>query len=455
MSVKVRLAPSPTGFLHVGTAQSGLYNWLFARKHSGKFYLRIEDTDRERSTKEYEQNIVESLTWLGLTWDGEITRSSSNQPRYQALLGKLLSEGKAFYCHHTQEELEAERKSQEAEKLPPRHVCGHKHSEKGREAGGIVRLAVDEASDRIISFDDELRGRVEFKQALLGDFSIGRSAADALYHFAVVVDDADMEITHVLRGEDHISNTPKQILIYEALGFPVPKFAHLPLLLAPDRSKLSKRHGATAVLDFKKDYLPEALVNFLGILGYTFNSELLTKEDMAKEFDLAKVHKSSAVFDIQKLNWLNSQYIKKLSSAEFKRVAELPHIPDAAVPIIIERLEKLSDTRDFAYLWEKPDYDAGLLKWKKADLSAAASALAAVRKILDAWQAEDADAEILLRNTLDSAATELGDRGLVYWPFRVALTGKEKSPDPVQVACAIGKGAALERVDAAIEKLRT
>ncbi|HVZ11209.1 MAG TPA: glutamate--tRNA ligase [Candidatus Paceibacterota bacterium] len=453
MSVKVRLAPSPTGFLHVGTAQSGLYNWLFARKCGGKFYLRIEDTDRERSTKEYEQNIIEGLTWLGLTWDGEITHSSSNQPRYQTLLEKLLTEGKAFYCHHTQEELEAERKAQEAEKLPPRHVCGHKHSEKGKEAGGIVRLAVDETSDRVISFDDEIRGRVEFKQALLGDFSIGRSAADALYHFAVVVDDADMEITHVLRGEDHISNTPKQILIYEALGFPVPKFAHLPLLLASDRSKLSKRHGATAVTDFKKDYLPEALVNFLGTLGYTFSVEMLTKEDMTEEFDLAKVHKSSAIFDIQKLNWLNAQYIKKLPPKEFKRAADLPGISDVAVSIIIERLEKLSDVRDFAYLWEKPEYNAELLKWKKADLSAAASALAAVRDILEAWQAEDADAEILLRTALDAAAAELGDRGLVYWPFRVALTGKEKSPDPVQVALAVGKGAALERVDAAIAKL--
>ena len=238
MKIKVRVAPSPTGSLHIGTAQSALYNWLFARKSGGEFHLRIEDTDKERSTKESEENIIEALSWLGIQWDGEMTRSTDNRTRYQKLLQKLLDEGRAFYCHHSQEELEIERKAQEAAKQAPRHVCSHKNSEMGKKLGGIIRLAVDEKSDRMIIFDDAIRGRVEFKQSLLGDFSIGRAVDDALYHFAVVVDDVDMEITHVLRGEDHLSNTPKHILIYEALGFQIPIFAHLPLILAKDKSKM-------------------------------------------------------------------------------------------------------------------------------------------------------------------------------------------------------------------------
>ena len=245
MKVKVRIAPSPTGFLHIGTAQSALYNWLFARKNKGQFFLRIEDTDKERSSKEYEQSIIDALTWLGLKWDGEVVRQSERVEKYRAALEELLSNGKAFYCHHSQEELEAERKSQEETKQPPRHICDHKNKEEGQKIGGIIRLVT---RDGTVTFDDEIRGNIKFEAALLGDFSIARSLDDSLYNFAVVVDDIDTGITHVIRGEDHISNNPKQILIYEALGKDIPKFAHLPLILAPDRSKLSKRHGATTFI---------------------------------------------------------------------------------------------------------------------------------------------------------------------------------------------------------------
>ena len=457
MKVKVRIAPSPTGFLHIGTAQSALYNWLFASKNGGECFLRIEDTDKERSTKESEADIIDGLKWLGIQWDGKITHSTENQSRYKELLQKLLEEGKAFYCHHPQEELEAERKEQESAKKPPRHVCTHKNSEEGRRSGGIIRLVVDDRSDRIIVFDDAIRGRVEFKQSLLGDFSIGRAVDDALYHFAVVVDDVDMQITHVLRGEDHVSNTPKHILIYEALGFPVPIFAHLPLILAPDRSKMSKRHGATTIAEYKKDYLPDAILNFLGAMGYTFSKELVSKEEMIKEFELSKVHKSGAVFDVKKLNWLNSQYIKNLSPEEFKKAvgeaqdesSGMPEIPDSAVVLITERLEKLSDVQNFDYFWKEPEYDKGLLKWKKSDLNKSVKTLAEVKKIIEAFDFKKEKEG--LRKLLDEFSVKVGDRGLVYWPLRVALTGKDKSPDPVDVAYIVGKEKTLKRVEEAIK----
>jgi len=413
--------------------------------------LRIEDTDKARSTKESEDNIIEALTWLGINWDGEVTRSTDNQPRYQELLEKLLKEEKAFYCHHSQEELEAERKQQEADKLPPRHVCDHKHSEQGRQTGGIIRLLVDEKSDRVISFDDGVRGHVEFKQSLLGDFSIGRSVSDALYHFAVVVDDADMEITHVLRGEDHISNTPKHILIYEALGLPVPIFAHLPLILAPDRSKMSKRHGDTATTAFKKDYLPEALINFLGAMSYTFSKEILTKEEMVVKFELAKVHKSGAIFDVKKLNWVNSQYIRKLSPAEFKSLTGL-RVSDAAVALITERLEKLSDAQEFSYLWSEPIYESDLLIWKDTQTHIIKESLERSKGVIENWDSAKEDVAVL-KYRLDSVAGN--EKGLVYWPLRVALSGKDKSPGPVELALAIGKEETIKRIEQAIAKLKT
>ncbi len=446
--IRVRIAPSPTGNLHIGTVQSALYNWLFVRKNGGQFLLRIEDTDKERSTKEYEKNIYEVLEWLSIKWDEKPVIQSENLSHHQEMLEKLVIEGKAFYCHHTKEELEKERKTQERQKMAPLHICGHKQESKGKEIGGIIRLAVNNKSERIISFDDLIRGRLEFKESLLGDFAIARGLNDPLYHFAVVVDDADMNITHVLRGEDHISNTPKQILIYEALALSVPRFGHLPLILAPDRSKLSKRHGDTSALEYKKNYLPEALVNFLGSLSYTFSKEIISKEEMAKEFEIKKVHKSGAVFDIKKLNWINSQYIKQLPSAEFKNLINL-NIPDEAISLITERLEKFSDVQNFTYLWKSPEYDKELLKWKKSDLETSLKTLAEVRKLIEEFNFEKGKDE--LRKILDDFSAMVGDRGLAYWPLRAAITGQEKSPDPVDIIFAIGKEKTLERIDFAIK----
>jgi glutamyl-tRNA synthetase len=448
-NIKVRMAPSPTGYLHIGTAQSTLYNWLFAKKMGGKIYLRIEDTDRERSTKEYEQSILEALTWLGLDWEGDVIRQSDRMQGYRTALEQLLRDGKAFYCHHSQEELEAERQRQEFEKVPPRHECSHKNLPLGTEGGGIIRLNVGDSS-QIVSFDDQIRGKIEFKASLLGDFSIARSVSDPLYNLAVVVDDAEMEITHVIRGEDHISNTPKQILIYEALGKTPPLFAHLPLILGPDKSKLSKRHGAMALIDYKKDYLPDSLVNFLGGLGYTFSKDILSREEMIPEFELSKVHKSGAVFDTKKLNWINTQYIKRLSPEEFRKVSGVTEVSDAAVPLITERLEKLSDAQEFAYLWQEPEYPAELLLWKTSSSEEVKNSLAQTLSVIEKLATLTDES---LRNELETLSGTIGNKGLVFWPLRAALSGKEKSPDPVQIAVVLGKEEVAQRVRKAIDLL--
>lgn len=455
VKIKVRVAPSPTGMLHIGTAQSALYNWLFARKNGGEFHLRIEDTDKERSTKEYERSILDALEWLGLKWDGDVVRQSERGEKYKIAIEKLLAEGKAFYCYHTKEELELERKEQEEKKEAPIHICSHKNTEQGKQSGGIIRLSV---GNETISFEDEIRGEIKFESSLLGDFSIAKSIDEPLYNLAVVIDDAEMEITHVIRGEDHISNTPKQILIYKALGLAVPKFAHLSLILGSDKSKLSKRHGDTAAIGYKKDYLPEAVINFLGTLSFSFTKEIMTKEEMVEEFELSKVHKSGAVFDIKKLNWLNSQYIKKLLPEEFKKAlrqaqGEPYEIPDVAVPLITERLEKLSDVDKFSYLWKKPEYKSDLLNWSPTvEVSGIISSLKSTAVIVDKFGVKDKEK---LRTELDKSAKEnfQGNRGVVYWPFRVSETGQEKSPDPVEVASVLGKKETKERINEAIKKL--
>ncbi len=441
MKVKVRIAPSPTGNLHIGTARTALFNWLFAKKTGGEFVLRIEDTDIERSDKKYEDDIIEGLKWLGLDWSGEIYRQSKRIDIYEKHIIQLLNSGKAFWCHHSKEELEKEQKEQTAKKEAPRHVCEHKKTELGKQKGQLIRLAVDENSTRIIRFEDEIRGNIEWQENLLGDFSLAKDERTPLYNLAVVVDDVDMEISHVIRGEDHISNTPKQILIYEALNAVPPKFAHLPLILGPDKTKLSKRHGATSVIEYKKDYLPEALVNFMGFLGYTYGKEILSKEEMAEEFELKKVHKSSAVFNIEQLN-----------SKTFKQITNLRNLPDKAVPLLTERLEKLSGVQDFDYFWKEPDYELDLLVWKDFPKNEVKNSLNEVKMIMENWDWQNSDKDAL-RLALDDLGKKLGDRGLVYWPLRVALTGKDKSPDPVEVAGALDKKIILKRIDVAIKKL--
>lgn len=453
MKIKTRIAPSPTGNLHIGTARTAFFNWLFAKKNGGEFILRIEDTDLERSDKKYEDNIIKSLRWLGLDWDGDIYRQSERLDIYEKHIRQLLDSGRAFWCHHGKEELENEQKEQTYKKEAPRHICEHRKNELGKQKGQIIRLAVDENSNRVISFDDEIRGAIKWEENLFGDFSLAKDFRTPLYNFAVVVDDIDMAISHIIRGEDHISNTPKQILIYEALGVKPPVFAHLPLILSPDRTKLSKRHGVISVEEYKNDYLPEALLNFMGFIGYTYSKEIISKEEMSEEFELKKVHKSGAVFDIKKLNWLNARYIKNLGINKLINLTGIEEVTEKAVPLITERLEKLSDVKNFNYLWQEPDYSRELLKWKNFDYPGVRDSLEKTRLVLERLDDENDDFKGVLRISLDELAKELGDRGLVYWPLRVALTGREKSPDPVDVAFVIGKEKTLERIKNAINKI--
>ena len=457
--VRVRIAPSPTGNLHIGTARTALFNWLFAKKNNGEFILRMEDTDIERSDKKYEKDIINGLNWLGLGWDNkEIFRQSERLDKYEHYLKQLLESGKAFWCNHSKEELEKEQKKQMERKEAPRHVCDHKKD--NLKTGQVIRLANDPYFQRITEasvnqtdfFPDLIRGEIHTVRYVFGDFSIAKDLRTPLYNFAVVIDDIDMQISHVIRGEDHISNTPKQILIYEALAKKQPQFAHLPLILSPDRSKLSKRHGATSVSDFKKDYLPEAMINFMGFLGHTYSKDIISSEEMINEFELEKVHKSGAIFDAKKLNWINSQYIKRLPLQEFKRLANVPDLPDKAIPLITERLEKLSDVSNMEYFKTAPIDVIDIIVWKNSTMPTMLQSLTSTGIIINRVGTDDKEK---LRSELDKSAIEKfgGDRGVVYWPFRVAETGKEKSPDPVDIAYVLGKEKVLERIENAKKQI--
>jgi glutamyl-tRNA synthetase len=450
MTVKVRIAPSPTGNLHIGTARTALFNWLFARHHGGEFFLRIEDTDVERSQPEYEKNIIEGLRWLGLSWDNTtLYRQSERLPIYRQHLERLLNESKAFWCHHTVGELEEEKKRQELTKEPVRHVCEHKDTPLAKEPGQIIRLSTHTDSARALRFDDAIRGSIEVKEHFIGDISLAKNLDTPLYNFAVVVDDLEMAITHVIRGEDHISNTPKQLLIYEALGKTTPIFAHLPLILGPDRSKMSKRHGATSIAEYAQDYLPDALVNFLAHLGHTYEKDILTRDEMISGFDLSRVHKSGAVFDVQKLNWINAQHMKTLSPEVFTALVGHPELPEAAIPVMTERLERLTDVAQFSYFWEEPTYEPSLLLWKETTPQEALRALEMIAEI-----AKDGD---LTQDKLDTLAKEHfnGQKGSVYWPLRTALSGARNSPAPLDIASIIGGARTHQRIARGIEALST
>ncbi len=478
--IRVRIAPSPTGPLHVGTARTALFNYLFAQKHGGKFVLRIEDTDLERSDKKYEKDIFEGLKWLGIEADESPERGGKHGPYrqserrkiYEKYLDKLLKERKAFYCPHSEEELEDERKKQMGDKEPPRHICPAR--EQNLE-NGIIRFK--NLATGPVRFDDLIRGEVSFDPKLLGDFLLAKDIRTPLYNFAVVVDDETMKISHVIRGEDHISNTPKQLLLIEALGFKAPEYAHLPLILGPDRSKLSKRHGATSVGEYRDlGYLPEALFNFMALIGWNpgGDKEIFSKKELISEFALEKVQKSGAIFDINKLDWMNGEYIRALSPEAFLKRAQ-PFLPESKKQksyllkvLVLEqpRLKKLSEMGERTdYFFREPEYDKELLRWKNMrDEEIAASldkAIELLQKSKSAKNLEkiffDAIGEGLARRSPARSAGgpgEGGDKGRILWPLRVALTGKKASPGPFEIMEILGIEESKKRLEAAKEKLR-
>ena len=353
MEVVVRFAPSPTGFLHIGGARTAIFNYLFARHHGGKFYLRIEDTDIERSEKRYEEEIIHSMKWLGMDYDGELIYQTKRMDLYKTYIKKLLDSGHAYYCNCSKEDLDAERKKAMEEKRKP--VYGGK-CRKDPVKEGVVRFKVPESGETVIN--DVVLGKIVIKHEEIEDLILARTDGTPTYNFTVVIDDALMGITHVIRGDDHVNNTPKQILIYEALGFNLPTFVHVPMILGPDKTKLSKRHGATAVSGYREmGYLPEALFNYLVRLGWSHgDQEIFTKEELIKAFDVDALGHSAAILNLEKLNWLNAHYIKTMDPKDMaKRICEEGLVPEEfkarvfdkdvqkLLPMVQERSKMLPD----------------------------------------------------------------------------------------------------------------
>jgi nondiscriminating glutamyl-tRNA synthetase len=484
--MRVRMAPSPTGPLHIGTARASLYNYLTARHLGGTYVLRIEDTDVARSTAEFERDIIDNLHWLGIVWDegpqvagGEDIgaygpyRQSQRLERYAAEADRLLASGAAYRCWCTPEELEAVRKEQEAAKEPPRYnrrCLNLADAERAAfEAEGrpsVIRLQVEPEK---IHFDDLIRGEVEFDNALLGDFVIVRGNGVPLYHFVVVVDDEAMEITHVIRGEDHLSNTPKHIALIRALGYREPRFGHIPLILNPDRTKISKRKSQTAITAYREEgYLPEAMVNFMAFLGWSpgTEEEMFTLDELVQRFDLAKVHKGGAIFDRDRLDHLNGVYIRSLSDEQLA-LRLRPWVPEALgdedlvriVPLVKERLVRLGDVVELiAFVWEPDEvvaswYSPELLHPKKGGPAGARAALTRATEVLQELDEPDFSADLLeqrFREAADAAGMKAGD---FFSPIRVAVTGRTISPPLFASLELLGRDRSLARIRTALARL--
>lgn len=471
--IRVRIAPSPTGYLHVGTAHTALFNWLFARHNKGIFILRIEDTDRDRSTKEYEENILEGLMWLGLDWDEGPYYQTQRLEIYKKYAQKLLDLGSAYYCYCTPEELEERRKIALQEKRPPKYdrKCLYltpeeraKYEREGRKPA--IRLLVPEGKT---VFNDLIRGEIEFNNEDIGDFVIMKSDGFPTYNFAVVIDDYTMGISHVIRGEDHISNTPKQLFIYNALSWTPPEFAHLPLLLGPDRSKLSKRHGVTSISEYKKmGYLPDALINYLALLGWTpqEGKEVYSREELIELFDLRRVTKNPGIFDMTKLEWINTQHIRGLPKEKLAELT-LPYLKEAqllreesinwdyylkVISLLQERLKTLSQIKDYGdyFFLEELNYDKETIKKviKHSDTSKF------LRMLKEEWENLDTFSTYNLEKSLKELAEKLNiSTGTLIHPIRVALTNKTVGPSLYELVEVLGKEKTLKRIEKFIKYL--
>lgn len=484
--VRVRIAPSPSGNLHVGTARTALFNYLFAKKNNGKFILRIEDTDAERTSQEYIDNIFDSLKALGLNWDegpdvggeyGPYTQSERFDI-YPIYAQKLVEAGFAYECYCTPEELEAEKEEATANKKPYVYSkkCENLTAEEkaalaaeGRKPA--IRFNISKAqkafhSTSELAFDDLVKGELKVNTDLLGDFVIMKSNGTPTYNFAVVVDDLLMKISHIIRGEDHISNTFKQILIYEALGAEVPRFGHLGMILAPDRSKLSKRHGATAVSEFVENgYLTEALINFVALLGWapSDGSEIKPVDEIAADFRIGEISSSNSIFEYDKLRWMNGHYIKALSIEELKakllpylKQYDLKELTDAEftrmVEITREPLVLLSDITDAVpYFFGESVEIEPEVKSEVLDLDISQDVLKAFVEQAKGWAFD----EETLHEKLEAFRGEFKEKGIkpkqTMWAIRAAVTGRTKGADMTATLAILGQNKVLKRVQAAIK----
>jgi glutamyl-tRNA synthetase len=480
------MAPSPTGPLHIGTARTSLYNFLFARHVGGTYVLRVEDTDVARGTDRWERDIIDNLHWLGITWDegpqvaggddiGPYApyRQSQRMDLYEREADRLLASGGAYHCYCTPEELDAVRHEQERNHEAPRYngrclsltdADLAAFEAEGRRPALRLRVPPDK-----IRFDDLIRGEVEFDNALLGDFVIVRSNGMPLYHFVVVVDDEAMAITHVVRGEDHLSNTPKHIALIRALGYSEPKFGHIPLILNADRSKMSKRKEQTAMTAYREQgYLPEAMVNFLAFLGWSpgTEEEIFSLTELAERFEIGEVHKAGAVFDRDRLDYLNGVYIRSLADGQLALQLR-PFLPAALddgilmrlAPLLKERLVRLGDATELAAFLTETDaeiaalYEPDLLLAKGRSAAETAEAMRRAREALAAVAEPDfaaGELEAICRNAAEGHGWKAGD---FFRPLRVAVTGRLVSPPLFGSMELLGRERTLDRIDAALERL--
>lgn len=454
--LRVRFAPSPTGYLHVGGARTALFNWLYARHFGGTFILRIEDTDTERSTQESVDAILQGMEWLGLDWDEGPFYQTDNFPLYKQHIQKLLDEGKAYRCCCSQETLEAKREAAMAEGRKPKYdgTCRNRQDQP-LDQPHVIRFKAPEEGET--AFDDQIKGRIAFPNAELDDLIIARTDGTPTYNFCVVIDDALMRISHVIRGDDHVNNTPRQIQLYEALGYPVPIFAHVPMILGSDKARLSKRHGATSVIAYRDmGYLPEALNNYLVRLGWSHgDDEIFSREEMVQKFDIGNVGRAPSVFNPDKLNWLNAHYIK---NGDPVRLAELlkPHLasrgvtdtttPDLAgvISTLQERAQTLEEMAERAlFYYQAPQsYDeAALAKFEKGHLAAVFTAVAA--KLAAAQPADSPVVDALFKELCAEHNWKMPQVGQ---PVRIALSGSTQAPGIGEMVMALGVTETIARL---------
>ncbi|GFE59805.1 glutamate--tRNA ligase [Geobacter sp. AOG2] len=454
--LRVRFAPSPTGYLHVGGARTALFNWLLARKQGGTFILRIEDTDVERSTQESIDAILQAMEWLGLDWDEGPFYQTDNFDLYRDYVQKLLEQGKAYKCYCTAEELEAKRELAMKEGRKPKYdgTC-RERGDQPADRPFVVRFRAPQEGE--VAFDDLIKGRIAFPAEELDDLIIQRSDGTPTYNFCVVIDDAIMKVTTVIRGDDHVNNTPRQIQLYEALGFPVPAFAHVPMILGDDKARLSKRHGATSVMAYRDmGFLPEALLNYLVRLGWSHgDDEIFSREEMIQKFDINGVGRSASVFNTEKLLWLNAHYIKNTDPTRLAGLL-LPHLekrgiaaqggPDvvAVVKTLQERAQTLEEMAERAVFYFKaPDsYDeAALAKFDKEHLRAVYDTVADRLATSAAAAVEEVDA--LFKEICADKGWKMGQVGQ---PVRIALSGGTQAPGIGEIVMTLGIDETVKRI---------
>ena len=485
-TVRTRFAPSPTGFPHVGNIRTALFAWLFARHHGGSFIVRIEDTDVAREVEGAVEAILDSLRWLGLDWDegpevgGKYGPYFQSQRRelYQKAAQRLIAQGDAYHCYCSPQRLDEMRKEQMKRKQPPgydRHCRDLSEAERAqKEAGGITPVVRFRTPlEGQTGFTDLIWGELRFENSTLDDLVLLKSDGYPTYHLANVVDDHEMEITHVIRAEEWLSSTPRHVLLYRALGYELPQYAHQPMLLGPDRSKLSKRHGAVSINEFKEQgYLPEAMLNFLALLGWSLDdrTEIMSRQEVIDNLSLERISRNAAIFNREKLDWMNGVYIRGLSLEDFtwqvmpfldrdlpkavKRPLPVDYVRQM-MPLIQERAKTLAEVPGLVgfFFAEELEYDAPLLIGKNMDKKSATRALEAARKKLAEVKIFDEES---LEAWLRPLAVELGLKtGQLFGTLRVATTGQTAAPPLFQTMVVLGKARCVRRVDAALDKIRT